>query len=82
MFTDDHKFASAPSPYNTTAHFVKADAIDAALFLIHKKGMNPVVVVPADPKSIGGGFPGSSSLEETMLHRTTALLALEASGFR
>jgi hypothetical protein len=36
--------------YNTTAHFVKADAIDTALFLTEKKGVNPLVVVPADPK--------------------------------
>lgn len=82
VFTDDHKFASAPSPYNTTAHFVKADAIDTALFLIEKKGVNPLVVVPADPKNIGGGFPGSSSLEEQLYRRSTALLAVEASGFK
>lgn len=77
VFSDDHKFASPPSPYNTTAHFVKADAIDTALFLIEKKGVNPLVVVPADPKNIGGGFAGSSSLEEQLYRRSTALLAVE-----
>jgi hypothetical protein len=37
VFGDDHKFGNPPAPYNTTAHFVKADAIDTALFLIEKK---------------------------------------------
>ena len=27
VFPDDHKFSNPPAPYNTTAHFVKADAI-------------------------------------------------------
>ena len=27
VFGDDHKFSNPPAPYNTTAHFVKADAI-------------------------------------------------------
>ena len=77
VFADDHKFSNPPAPYNTTAHFVKADAIDTALFLIEKKGVNPLVVIPADPKNIGGGFAGSSSLEEQLYRRSTALHALE-----
>lgn len=77
VFENDHKFGAPPAPYNTTAHFVKADAIDTALFLIEKKGVNPLVVVPSDPKNIGGGFAGSSSLEEQLYRRTTALLAVE-----
>jgi hypothetical protein len=77
VFGDDHKFGTPPAPYNTTAHFVKADAIDTALFLIEKKGVNPLVVIPADPKNVGGGFAGSPSLEEQFYRRTTGLLAVE-----
>jgi len=77
VFNEDHKFAKPPAPYSTTAHFVKADAIDTGLFLIEKKGVNPLVVIPADPKNLAGGFAGSSSLEEQFYRRTTALAALE-----
>lgn len=77
VFANDHKFEPFVTPYNTTAHFVKADAIDTALFLIEKKGVNPFVVIPADPKNIGGGFAGSASLEEQLYRRSTALLAVE-----
>ena len=77
MYSGEDKFSAFPAPYNTTAHFVKADAIDCALFLIEKKGVNPLVVIPSDPKNIGGGFAGSSSLEEQFYRRSTALLAVE-----
>ncbi len=45
--------------------------------MIEKKGVNPLVVVPADPKNVGGGFAGSASLEEQFYRRTTGLLAVE-----
>lgn len=82
LFTGEEKHSSFPAPYNTTAHFVKADAIDTALFLLDKKGVNALVVVPVDPKNVGNGFPGSPSLEEQLYRRSTALLATEGPDFK
>jgi len=36
-----------------------------------------MVLIPVDPKNIGGGFPGSGSLEEQLYRRSTATLAVE-----
>jgi len=75
VFTGEEKHDNFPSGFSTTAHFVKADAIETALFLIEKKSVNPLVVIPADPKNLGNGFPGSGSLEEQLFRRSTAQAA-------
>ncbi len=80
VYTGDETFEKPASVFNTTAHFVKSDAIDTALFLIEKKGVNPLLVVPADPKNPGDGFPGSGSLEEQAYRRTTLWAAIDGTG--
>jgi uncharacterized protein (TIGR02452 family) len=76
-YTGDESFQKPPPAHSTTAHFVKSDAIDTALFLIEKKGVNPLLVIPVDPKNPGEGFPGTGSLEEQAYRRTTLWSAID-----
>lgn len=77
VYQGTETFSKPPPAHSTTAHFVKADAIDTALFLIEKKGVNPLLVIPVDPKNPGEGFPGTGSLEEQAYRRTTLWSAID-----
>ncbi len=71
-------FGSFARSHQTTAHFVKADSVDVALFLMDKKNVNPVVLVMADEKKPGGSHAeGTCAQEESIYRRTTLKLALE-----
>ncbi len=71
-------FGSFNRYHQTTAHFVKADAVDVALFLMDKKSVNPVVLVMADEKRPGGSHTeGTCAQEESIYRRTTLKLNLE-----
>ena len=71
-------FGSFARSHQTTAHFVKADAVDVALFMLDKKNVNPVVLVMADETVPGGrGDHGSCAQEESIYRRTTLKLNLE-----
>ncbi len=71
-------FGSFNRYHQTTAHFVKADAVDVALFLMDKKNVNPVVLVMADEKRPGGAHAeGTCAQEESIYRRTTLKLNLE-----
>lgn len=70
-YTGSESFKAFPNSFSTTAHFVKADAIETSLFLRDRKKVNPVVLIPADPTLLGGGFKGVDSLEEQVYRRST-----------
>ncbi len=71
-------FGSFSRLHQTTAHFVRADVVDVALFLMDKKNVNPVVLVLADEKTPGGSHElGTCAQEESIYRRTTLRLNLE-----
>lgn len=80
VYAGEESFPKPSAAFNTTAHFVKSDAIDTALFLIEKKGVNPLLVIPVDPKNPGEGFPGTGSLEEQAYRRSTLWAAIDGEG--
>jgi len=71
-------FGSFNRTFQTTAHFVRADIIEVALFLADRKNVNPVVLVMADEKRPGGSHEeGTCAMEESVYRRTTLKLNLE-----
>ncbi len=71
-------FGSFGRAHQTTAHFVKADVVDVALFLMDKKSVNPVVLVMADEKRPGGSYlEGTCAQEESIFRRSALRLNLE-----
>ena len=77
FFTGDEQFTPPKRIHQTTAHVVKADITETAVFLKAKKAVNPVVLIPVDPNKLGGGFVGCHSIEEQLFIRTNALLAMD-----
>jgi hypothetical protein len=78
MYDGKSVFGSFSRSHQTTAHFVKADVVDVALFLMEKKNVNPVVLVLADEKRLGGALrEGTCAQEEAVFRRSSLLLNLE-----
>ena len=78
LYDGKSAFGSFNRTHQTTAHFVKADCVDVALFLIDKKNVSPCVLVMADEQKPGGHWEeGSCAQEEAIYRRTTLKLSLE-----